>query len=101
MAKIRFTRDYQVKAKGNPKFKKGEEMYVSADSAKHFVDRDAAVIIADAPKKMKPREEPKPFVPGDTIEVAPKQEAATEKLEDVKEPDPPKPKRKYSSRSKK
>lgn len=53
MAKIEFTRDYEVKDGTGTKYRKGQVVEMSDDSALHFKNRQAAI---DA----KPKRGPKP-----------------------------------------
>lgn len=63
MPRIKFTRDYKVKADDGEKYVEGQEVEVSEVTAKHFISRGAAVEvkpraerIAEAPVQKKPVE---------------------------------------------
>lgn len=47
--RIKFTRDYAVKAEGGEKYAAGQEVEVSEASARHFINRRAAEEVKDKP----------------------------------------------------
>lgn len=60
MKRIKFTRAYQVKAKDGETYEAGQVVELNDASAKHFLDRGAAVEAGDEPRRPEPRRpEPK------------------------------------------
>lgn len=52
--RIKFTRDYAVKAEGGEKYTAGQEAEVSEASARHFINRRAAEEVKDKPAAKAP-----------------------------------------------
>lgn len=100
--KIKFLRNYTVKALGGPSFKRDEEVDIDAPGARHFVSRGLAEYVTDEPAEkpaapaVRDMDEPAPDKDAAATDTAAETAATTTETDD-----PPADKKKPATKSRK